>query len=405
MGSELLAGQINTHQGYIAQKLPAFGLRLTRESSLPDDERVLADALRAALRRADAVIVCGGLGPTFDDLTREACARALGRELVFKPAVWRAILARFRRHGYRDVPEENKRQAFAVDGARVLRNDHGSAPGQLLTHRGRTIALLPGPYGEMAPLLERDVLPALRRAHGRGVHVARLVVRTAGVPESVIDERLAQVTAQAGPELEFTILSGIGGVSYHATAYARTKKAARARVATIRERVYAAVGDSIFGEDGATLESALGAALRAKGLKVAAAESCTGGLLGQRLTAQAGSSDYFAGGVVAYANEVKRALLGVPADVLERRGAVSRECALAMAEGARRALSADLGVAITGVAGPGGGTPQKPVGLVWIAVAGEGGTLAKELRLLGGREQIRERSATAALNLLRDFVK
>lgn len=405
VGTELLRGQINTHQGYIAQKLPAFGLTLARESSLPDDVDVIAAEMRLAVKRADAVIVCGGLGPTFDDLTREAAAKAFGRALEFKPALWKKIVERFNRYKVRAIPEENKRQAFVLAGARVLNNERGSAPGQLLSVAGASVALLPGPYSEMSPMLERDVLPALRKAHARGVHSAKLVVRTSGLPESVVDERLAPVTAQAGPDLEFTILSSGAQVSYHATARAASAAAASARIAAIREKVYAAVGERVFGEGDATLESSVGERLRASKLTLAAAESCTGGLLGQRLTAAAGSSDFFLGGVIAYSNEVKRSMLGVPRRILDSHGAVSRECALAMAQGARARLKAGVGVAITGVAGPGGGTAQKPVGLVYVAAAGARARHeVRELRLIGGRDDIRARSASAALDLLLDFV-
>lgn len=406
VGTELLRGQINTHQGYIAQRLPAYGLTLSRESSLPDDVGMIAAELRLAAGRADAVIVCGGLGPTFDDLTREAAAKAFGRRLVFKPALWKAIALRFNRHKVRAIPEENKRQAFILSGAKALKNERGSAPGQLFKAGKTTVALLPGPYSEMSPMLERDVLPALRRAHAKGLHAARLVVRTSGLPESVVDERLAPVTAEASDALEFTILSSGAQVSYHATALAKSAAAARARVDAIRARVYAAVGERVFGEGDATLESAVVARLREKKLTLAAAESCTGGLLGQRLTATAGSSDVFVGGVVAYANEVKIAQLGVPARLIEKDGAVSRACALAMAAGARERLKADVGVSITGIAGPGGGTKDKPVGLVYVAASGAWRQPeVRELRLLGGRDDVRARSASAALDLLLDFVK
>lgn len=405
VGTELLRGQINTHQGYIARKLPEYGLVLARESSLPDEVDAIAAELKAALGRADAVIMCGGLGPTFDDLTREACAKALGRKLVFKPALWKGIVARFARYKVRQIPEENKRQAYALVGARVLKNENGSAPGQLVVYKGKSIALLPGPYGEMAPILERDVLPALRRAHARGVHSASFVVRTSGVPESVVDEKLAPVTAQAGPDLEFTILSSHAQVSYHVTALGKSPAAAKARLAKVRKQVYSLLGDRIFGEGAATLESAVIELLRRSKLTLAAAESCTGGGLGQRLTSVAGSSDVFKGGVVSYANSAKEDLLEVSAEILQKHGAVSRECASAMAEGARAALKADVGVSITGVAGPGGGTAEKPVGLVYVGIAGAGRADVRQLNLIGGREEIRSRSASAALNFIRDFVK
>ncbi len=405
VGSELLAGQVNTHQAWLSVRLRRAGFEVTGESSVPDSVPAIRAALKRALAGADAVVVCGGLGPTFDDLTREAAAAALRRRLRFEPRLWETIKTRFARY-HVAVPEENKRQAEVIDGAEVLANANGSAPGQRVEFRGadgraRSLLLLPGPYSEMAPLFER-ALPRLAARHARGVASASFSVRLVGVPESVADERLDPVRA-AHPRAAFTILASNSEVSFHAVVRAGSPAAARREAAALRADVLAAVGRWAFGEGDETLESALGARLKKKRLTLALAESCTGGLLGARLTSVAGSSAWFAGGIVAYANEVKTRCLGVPGALLARRGAVSRECAAAMAAGARRALRSDVGVAITGIAGPGGGTKAKPVGTVYVAVSGPGRrAAARELLIHGPREQVRARAATAALALLKD---
>ncbi len=400
VGSELLAGQVNTHQAWLSVRLRRAGFTVVGEESCPDEVERISAAMRRALSSADAVVVCGGLGPTFDDLTREAAARALGRGLRFRPALWRGILRRFARYRL-SVPEENKRQAMVISGARVLANPNGSAPGQLLRAGGRSLVLLPGPPSEMYPMFEK-VLPELARAHARGVCPASFSVRLSGVPESTADEKLDPVRAR-WPKAEFTILASGGEVSFHATARASSAAEARALRARLRREILAAVGSFAHGEGDATLESALGARLKKKRLTLGAAESCTGGLFGARVTAVPGSSRYFLGAIVSYANEVKIKQLGVPRGIIARHGAVSAECAAALAAGVRRRLGADMGVSITGVAGPGGGTKDKPVGLVFIAVSGPGRARSgKRLEINGPREAVRGRAVTAALRLAFD---
>ncbi len=402
VGSELLAGQVNTHQAWLSVRLRRAGFEVTGEESVPDDVTAIAAALRRALARADAVIVGGGLGPTFDDLTREAAADAFGRALVFRPGLWRTIRRRYARY-HAAVPEENKRQALVVSGAEVLPNPHGSAPGQRIRVRGRrSVCLLPGPATEFYPMFERLVLPRLVRDHARGVRPAAFSVRLSGVPESVADERLDPVRAR-WPRARFTILASGGEVSFHAAQNETSAAAARRTAARLRREILAAVGEFAHGEGDETLEAALGRRLRARGLTLAVAESCTGGLIGARLTSVPGASEYFRGGTIAYANAVKVRALGVPRALLARRGAVSPEVAAAMARGARRAAGASVGLAVTGIAGPGGGTKAKPVGLVYAAVSGPGRRgCVRRLRIHGPREAVRSRAATAALRLAFD---
>ena len=408
VGSELLDGKADTHLGHIALRLRAAGLRLSRETVLPDSLEPLTAGLRCALRRCDALLVCGGLGPTFDDITREAMAAAVGRELVFSPRLYAGIRRMFARLGIRRPPKENRHQAFLIRGAQALANRVGSAPGQWLAMPRQptlpsapVVALLPGPTREMLPMLEREVLPRLRRACGRGLHSQALVLHLCGLPESVADQRLRPLIRQAGPELDFTILSNTGQVDFHI--FARCSSASRSRdiIARARRLALRLVGPHIFGEGPVQLEAVTGSLLRRRGLTLAVAESCTAGLLAARLTRAPGSSGYFRGGVLAYADEVKRGLLGVPAATLRRHGAVSSACARQMAAGARLATGADVGVAVTGIAGPGGATKTKPVGLVFVAMSGPGRAIASSrLRFSGDREAVRQRAASAALRLL-----
>jgi len=405
-GTELLAGKTNTHSAFIARRLRAAGLRLARATSLPDDPALLAEEIRAALGRCDALLVCGGMGPTFDDVTREAAAAALGRDLVFHPRLFTAIRRKFSRLRF-PLPRENRRQAFLVRGAMPLANRVGSAPGQLLALRrapGRapqTLALLPGPPDEMAPMLDEAVMPRLRGSYARGRHAASLTLHLCGLPESVADEKLRPVTNLAGPELDFTILASAGQVDFHA--FSRCARAARARrlIARVRRLALRRVGPHVFGEGPQTLESAVAGRLRRRRLTLAVAESCSAGMLAARLTSVPGSSTYFRGGVLAYHDRVKQELLGVRDKTLSRHGAVSMASAREMAEGARRALKAGVGVALTGIAGPGGGGPRKPVGLTFIAISGPGrGSARLRLMLTGDRETIRQKAVAAALKLL-----
>ncbi len=404
VGSELLAGQLNTHQAWLSVRLRRAGFEVAGESSVPDDVSTIKAALRRALGAADAVIVCGGLGPTFDDLTREAAAAALGRKLRFDPKLWRVILTRFARY-HAAVPEQNKRQAEVIAGAEVLANEAGSAPGQRLEFRGkdgrpRSMILLPGPFPEMSPILER-VLPRLAARHARSAE-ASFSLRLVGVSESVAAEALDPVRARF-PGASFTILASGGEVSFHATTRGAKKAAAEKELAALKAAALAAAGRWAYGEGDDTLESVLGARLKRARLSVAVAESCTGGLLGGRLTSAPGSSAWFRGGVIAYDNSVKTKLLGVRAALIRRHGAVSEECAKAMASGARKSAGAAIGVSITGVAGPDGGTKDKPVGRVHVAVSGPGALLrAKRLDILGPRDAVRARAAGAALALLKE---
>lgn len=402
VGSELLSGQVNTHQSYLSRRLRDHGLFISREQSLPDDAGEIAEAVRRALERSRAVLICGGLGPTFDDLTREGVSAALRLGLRFNQRIWDKIRKKFGRYHMR-VPTENRRQAFLVEGAKELDNPNGSAPGQLLElGDGRLIAMMPGPFAELSPIFEGMVLPKLRKLFARGLSTASLAMHVSGLSESAVDQKLEPVLKLAGPGLDFTILAGGGQVDFYAWARASSMARAKALIAKVRRGVYKALGPNVFGEGSETLESVVGAALSKGRWRLGVAESCTGGMIGARLTAVPGSSKYFVGGVVSYDNSVKTSTLGVSEETLRRHGAVSRQCAVEMAAGARRLRGADVGLAVTGVAGPGGGTADKPVGLVHVAADGPGRRRAAwVMKISGGRETVRQRAASAALHHLR----
>jgi nicotinamide-nucleotide amidase len=410
VGTELLDGKLNTHLAFLASRLRSGGLRLARETTLPDSRLVLAAAAREALARCDVLLVCGGLGPTFDDLTREALSDALDRELVFEPSLYAGIRRRFARLKLRLAPN-NRRQAFLLRGARALPNATGSAPGQLLRlprpgKPARLVALLPGPTGEMVPMFEKYVLPSAIRAYGRRSQTRSLTVRLCGLTESAADERLKSLTRRPGPDRDFTILfTDFGQVELHAHARAANAAAAQRAIAAVRGRIMRLVGPFVFGEGEETLEAAIGRRLRRRGLTVSVAESCTAGMLAARLTAAPGSSDYFRGGVLAYQDDLKRDLLGISPLTLRRYGAVSDRTAREMARGARQTAKASLGLAVTGLAGP-RGEPGKPVGLVFIALSGpRRQCLVRRFMFSGDRETVRRRATAAALGMLWGRVK
>jgi len=400
VGTELLSGKVNTHTSTLSRALAGIGIEVAREQAVIDSLAEIRDAVRGALERRDIVLVTGGLGPTFDDLTREACAEAVGVPLVYRPDLYEAIKEKYLRV-YRRIPKGNQRQAFVLKGAKALANRFGSAPGQLLRLGEKTLVLFPGPPWELEPMLQ-DVLPALQRAYARSVHARKTVFHLCGVSESAADEKLAPLVSKPKPGVEFTILARHGLVDFHVGCKAGSAAEVQRLERWAVERVRSLVGSHVYGTDGASLEAAVGELLRARRWKLSTAESCTGGLLSAKLTEVPGSSDFYAGGVIAYANDLKLRLLGVRDETLRARGAVSEDCAREMAEGARERLGANLAVSITGIAGPSGATPGKPVGLVFIALAREDApTAVTKLELPGSRDQVRERAAVAALSILR----
>jgi nicotinamide-nucleotide amidase len=401
VGTELLLGQIvNTNAAWIGQRLADVGWDCLRHTVVGDNEARIAEVLREALGRADGVIVTGGLGPTQDDVTREAVAAVAGVPLVRRPVLEDWLRERFARMGTR-MAEMNLRQADVPEGARYIDNPRGSAPGLIVEVGGKPLYAVPGVPREMEGMLERVVLPDLAARAGEGRAIVSRVLRTAGVGESRLAERLTPLwEAAGGGQVTLAYLASAGEVRVRLTAVGATREEALAEIAPVEAKIREELGEIVYGVDDETLEAAVGRLLGERNGTLATAESLTGGLLGGRVTAVAGSSAYYLGGVVAYATEAKAALLGVDRDLLATQGPVSEPAAAAMAEGARRAFGADLGLATTGVAGP---TEQdgRPVGTLCLGVADAAGTATATMRAPGDRAQVRAWAATVALDLLR----
>ena len=404
VGSEMLGpARLDTNSLFVAARLAALGIELRAKSVVGDDARRLADVFRGALSRADVVILTGGLGPTADDLTRESVAEVLGRELREDPAIVAQIQERFARRQLR-MPDVNRRQAMVPRGATVIENPRGTAPGLLIEDAGRLIVLLPGPPREMQPMFEDLCARVLAARTGAfRVHAATLFV--AGRGESMVEEIVQPIYSRwttETPPIETTILATPGQVELHLSLRAAAGPAAEERLRRAHRELCEALGNDVFSPDGRSMEEVVGGLLRDRGLTIAAAESCTGGLLLSRLTDVAGSSEYVAGGVVVYSNHLKTALAGVAADLIHAYGAVSEPVAAALADGIRERTGASVALGITGIAGPGGGTPQKPVGTVAIAFSGgELGSRVRTFSFIGGRAQVKFQATQTALDMVR----
>lgn len=403
VGSELLTPyRMDTNSLYLTEQLNLLGVEVIFKSVVGDSVRRLVAAAQHALFRSDIVIFSGGLGPTEDDLTREAVAEALGCSLHQDEEVLRAIELRFATHGWK-MAANNVRQADILAGATVLPNANGTAPGQWIAGqfdgRERIVVLLPGPPHELKALYESEVRERLLAK----VPVAFLATRTlkiAMMGESLVDARVSPIYKRY-TDVETTILAGAGEIELHFKTRAATLAAAQERVDEVAGLIEDELDDAVYSRDGQSLEQIVGYWLQMRGATVAVAESCTGGLLAERITSVSGSSRYFVGGAVVYSNHLKTELAGVPTEMIERHGAVSREVAAALAEGIRYRCESTLGVGITGVAGPAGGTPEKPVGLVFHAVAGDRGTEVIERHFAGDRKRIRRFASTMALDMVR----
>lgn len=402
IGDELLLGfTIDTNGAYIARRLADVGIRVARRVAVGDTVPAIAAAVREALERSGAVVTTGGLGPTSDDVTRDAVAAVFARELRVDEAHEAWMRERWRRRFGRDMPDANRRQALIPEGARKLENRHGSAPGILVEDARGFVVTLPGVPRELRGMTDDTLVPLLRERGfgGPGARVASLTLRTTGVAESLVQDRLAHLRPGDGtsaPSLAY--LPGVEGVDLRLTADGAGAEAAVARLAA---EIRQALGAAIYGEGDADLARVLLDLCRERGLRLCVAESCTGGLLGGRITAIPGSSDVFAGGIIAYANDVKVRELGVSEAELARHGAVSEPVVRQMALGAQGRFGAEVALAITGIAGPGGGTPEKPVGLVWLAVAFRAEVEARRIQSWGDRQEIRHRAAQGALDLAR----
>jgi nicotinamide-nucleotide amidase len=403
IGSEMLTPfRLDTNSLWLTERLNSMGIEVKLKTIVGDDEARLEETVRDALRRSEIVIATGGLGPTEDDITRKIFARALNRRLVLHDEILESIRARFARRGT-PMPEINSRQALVIEDARILTNNNGSAPGMMLQEGGCIVAMLPGPPREMKPMFDDSVAPVLKQRAG-DLYIVRRQLSIFGLTESRVDELTAPIYTQyKNPST--TILFKDGQIELHLTATAGTVESGTVLLDELAGRLEETLGEYVFSRQAEPLEQVVGELLKWRGYTLATAESCTGGLIAGRITDIPGSSEYFLEGVVSYSNEAKVNLLGVPAEMIKTHGAVSEEVACAMAAGVRMRAGSTYGIGVTGVAGPGGGSPEKPVGLVYIALSDDASATAHRFIFPGDRQFIRMLSVNAALDMVRRRVK
>jgi nicotinamide-nucleotide amidase len=402
IGDELLYGQIHDlNSGFISERLTAEGVDVVFKTSVGDDVNRMAEAFNIARSRADVIVASGGLGPTSDDLTKKALVKAFKRNLIFHEEILKQIEESFAKRGS-PMPRINQNQALIPQGAKALSNLWGVAPGIFLEDDKILFFALPGVPTEMKWMLEKEVLPILR-AKKPEHFIVHSKLRTTGISESALYEKIEKLLDPKG-EVKVAFLPGYLGVDIRLTVESMDQDQAQARIDKFEQKIREALGDYVYGTDDQTLEGVVGKLLLQKGENIAVAESCTGGLIGARFTNISGSSKYFERGVVTYSNEAKTELLNVPTEIIEKYGAVSEEVAILMAEGVRKLARTDYGLSVTGIAGPTGGTPQKPVGLVFIGLAHENDSFAQKFLFGEDRNSNRERAAQAALNLVRLFL-
>jgi len=399
VGSELLTPErIDTNSLWLTQHLNDLGVQVSQKCIIGDHRDRLAATLRAAIDRTPVVILTGGLGPTEDDITREAVAQALMRRLLYSSELMDTLTARFERLG-RKMTDNNRRQAFLIEGARILPNPNGTAAGQWIDLPGRIVMLLPGPPRELEPMFADHCMPLLAEILPQRSLCTR-VFRVAGMPESELDQLIAPIyTPYTNPET--TILAKEGDIQIHLRATAETSAEAQALADEVGDKIRAALGDRIYSDNGDALEAALGRMLKDRGATLAVAESCTGGLLGGRITEVPGSSDWFLGGFQVYGKSMKTRLLGLDEKMVDENGVVSEAVACAMAESARSLTGAAYALSITGEAGPASSSPSVEPGTVWIGMASPAGVSARMFRFGGDRARVRSFAVQAALNLLR----
>ncbi len=399
IGSELLTPtKTDTNSLWLTEKLNEIGVEVKLKTIVGDDEARLEETIRDAVKRSDIVVTTGGLGPTEDDITRKVSAKALGRELVYREDISAEIAQRFRSFG-REMPETNKRQAFIMEGAEVLPNSNGSAVGMSLKLKEKFFIVLPGPPRELKPMFENFVLPKLRETAGE-IYVKRKILRVSGMGESAVDELIAPIYKEY-KNVGTSILFNRSEIELHLTAQTASIDEADRILEELAQKIEEKLGVAVFAMNGETMEEVVGKHLSDNKKTLSVAESCTGGLIAERLTEVSGSSAYFIEGAVVYSNEAKIRALGVPREIIEKHGAVSAETAEAMATGMREKARTDYAISVTGIAGPGGGTEEKPIGLVYIGYADEHETKSIKINLPGDRYLIRWRTSQAALDLLR----
>jgi nicotinamide-nucleotide amidase len=399
VGSELLTPErTDTNSLWLTARLNEAGVQVMLKTIVGDDEARLEETIRDAVKRSKIVITTGGLGPTEDDVTRQVSGRAIERELVYHDEIELRLRERFRQWG-REMPEINKRQAWVIEGAEVLPNPNGSAVGMMVGLDGKLLVVLPGPPRENQPMYRDHVAAKVRQMAGE-VYVKRRIIRVSGMGESAVDEIIAPIY-KAYPDVQTSVLFTKSEIEIHLSAASATDEEAESVLSEVSGKVADALGVAVFATNGETLEEVIGAMLKRSGKTLAVAESCTGGLIGMRLTDVPGSSAYFLEGAVTYSNEAKIRTLNVPQQTLSDHGAVSAETAEAMAFGIKVRANADYGISVTGIAGPDGGSNEKPVGTVFIGYSDKDQTRSVKFVFPGDRELIRWRSSQAALDYLR----
>jgi nicotinamide-nucleotide amidase len=406
VGSELLTPiRVDTNSLFITEQLNTLGIDVALKAVVGDDRAEIAHAVRTILDRVDLVLLSGGLGPTDDDVTREVVAEVLNRRLRERGDITERLRQRFAARGWQ-MPEINRRQAMVPDGAEVIENPNGTAPGLWIEHGDKVLLLLPGPPRELKPMLKRVIETNLVERAG-GFTLRRRIIRITGRTESHADEALQPLYAawaRLTMPIAATILAALGQIELHLSVRADSLEVAEAALDRAVSQVVDVLGNVIYSTDGRQLEEVVGAMLADRGFHIAIAESCTGGLVTSRLTDVPGSSRYVRQAIVAYSNDAKSDLLRVPATLIAEHGAVSEPVALAMADGIRTGARADIGVGVTGIAGPGGGTPEKPVGTVAVAVVTKDASRARTMRFLGEREQVKFQASQAALDMVRRVI-
>jgi nicotinamide-nucleotide amidase len=399
IGSELLtAYRTDTNSLWLTDRLNSVGIEVKAKTIVGDDEPRLEEAIRDALRRSDAIISTGGLGPTEDDITRKVFARVTARQLLLDYDVLAEIRQRFASRGYQMTPN-NERQALIPKGATVLPNPYGTAPGIKMNQDGKLIVLLPGPPREMKPMFDNYVLADLEKM-SRGARISTRTLKVTGLGESAMDDLIAPIYRQYSNPAT-TVLFTDSDLEIHLIAKAETVERAELLADELAERLADKLGNYLYSTNGETMEEVVGNRLALKGYTLATAESCTGGLIAERITRVPGSSQYFLGGVVSYTEAAKSSLLAVPRELIDKRGVFSGEVAEAMARGAKHCFGSTIGLSVTGVAGPSGGTEEAPVGTVYVGIADDVGTSNRRMILPGDRHLIRWRASQAALEMIR----
>ncbi|MFA4885868.1 MAG: competence/damage-inducible protein A [Desulfotomaculaceae bacterium] len=401
-GSELLLGHIlNTHAQYLGERLSAAGIEVTLNTTVGDDGARMSQVLGQAVQRSDLIIITGGLGPTTDDITAEIVAGVLSLPLVADQDSLEKIRELFRGRGQK-MAQSNLKQAYFPEGSQILPNKVGTAPGALIEKDKKIIIILPGPPRELSVMFEESVFPFLSAKADASTAMKYKIFKLTGISESAVQDLLKDLGGQGNPGIAY--IAKPGEIQVRLSARSGKERQAEELLAELSRRVKLRIDKYIFACDEEILEEMVGKLLLARGLSIGTAESCTGGLVAARLTDVPGSSAYFKGGVVSYSNEIKSGILGVSMSVLERFGAVSKETAMAMAQGVRERTGAEIGLATTGIAGPGGGTPAKPTGLVYVSLAADDGILYREYHFPGFRPAVRQGAVNAALHMVKQYL-